>query len=119
MKNISRKTHTIDATGQSVGRLASRIAALLMGKGMRTYDRSIDGGDFVAVTNVKRVKIGAAKLVQKKYKHFSGYPGGLKETSWGTLLEKNPKKLLRLAVLRMLPKNRLQQHMIKRLTVVE
>lgn len=110
-----RQTHTIDATDQVVGRLATRIAFLLMGKGKRLYAPYRDDGDYVVVTNVGRLRFTGRKLEQKEYKHFSGYPGGLKRVSWATLLEKNPQKLLRLAVLRMLPKNKLQAKMIARL----
>lgn len=117
MKKIERKIHTIDAKEQTVGRLACRIAALLMGKGKRTYAPHIDGGDSVAVTNVKKVKISQRKLLQSAHRNFSGYPGGLKTIRWETLLEKNPDKLLRRAVYKMLPKNKLRPHMIKRLTI--
>ncbi len=117
MIKIERKTHAMDATDQTVGRLSSKIALLLMGKGKRTYAPHIDGGDFVAVTNVRKVKISPRKLLQSAHRHFSGYPGGLKTTRWEILLEKNPDKLLRLAVYRMLPKNKLRPHMIKRLTI--
>lgn len=112
-----RKTHTLDASGQIIGRFASRIANLLIGKAKRTYAPNIDDGDFVAVQNVRRLRATGKKLEQKEYKHYSGYPGGLKRTQWGTMLEKDPKKLLRLAVLRMLPKNRLQRERINRLKI--
>lgn len=117
MKAIERKTHTIDATGQVVGRLASRIAFILMGKGKRTYASNVDGGDFVVVKNVQQLRFTGQKLDQKEYKHFSGYPGGLKRVRWSTMFQRNPQKLLRLAVLRMLPKNKLRAKMIQRLTI--
>jgi len=117
MQNIARKTHTINADGQILGRLASRIAALLTGKIKRDYAPNIDGGDFVIVNNVAGVKVTGKKISQKEYKYFSGYPGGLKSVKWETILTKNPKKLLWLAVYRMLPKNRLRSNMIKRLKV--
>lgn len=112
-----RKTHEIDATDQIVGRLASRIAFLLIGKGKRSYARNIDGGDFVALRNVASMRTTGRKLEQKEYKHFSGYPGGLKRVKWSKLMAQDPEKLLRLAVLRMLPKNKLRAKMIKRLTI--
>lgn len=117
MRSIARKTHTIDATGQIVGRLASRVAFLLMGKGKRSWAPNIDGGDFVVVQNVTQLRFTGQKLDQKEYKHFSGYPGGLKRIRWSTMFQRNPQKLLRLAVLRMLPKNKLQAKMIQRLTI--
>ena len=114
MQKIERTTHTIDATNQIVGRLASRIAHLIMGKGKRTYAPHIDGGDSVIVTNLAGIKTTGRKLFQKEYKHYSGYPGGLKSTRWEVMQARDPKKLLRLAVYRMLPKNRLRPEMIKR-----
>lgn len=117
MQNIERKAHLIDAEGQTVGRLATRIAALLMGKGKRSYAPHIDGGDSVTVANIKKVKISPKKLLQSAHRSFSGYPGGLKTTRWEILLAKNPDTLLRQAVYRMLPKNKLRPHMIKRLKI--
>ena len=117
MKNPERKIHAIDAEGQIVGRLATRIARLLMGKGKRTYAPHIDGGDLVTVVNIKKLKISPKKLLQSAHRHFSGYPGGLKTTRWEILLQKNPDTLLRQAVYRMLPKNKLRPHMIKRLKI--
>ena len=117
MKAIEQKSHIIDAEGQTVGRLATRIAGLLMGKGKRTYAPHIDGGDLVMVSNIKKVKISPKKLLQSAHRHFSGYPGGLKTTPWEIILQKNPDKLLRQAVYRMLPKNKLRTHMIKRLKI--
>jgi len=114
---IPRKTHTIDAAGQILGRLASKIAFLLMGKEKRTYARNIDGGDQVQVINIEAMKVTGKKLGQKEYKHYSGYPGGLKRVRLELLMSTNPKRALQLAVLRMLPKNRLRQEMIKRLQI--
>ncbi|OGL66827.1 50S ribosomal protein L13 [Candidatus Uhrbacteria bacterium RIFCSPLOWO2_01_FULL_47_24] len=113
----NRKTHNIDATDKIVGRLATRIALLLSGKGKRTYAPNVDGGDYVVVSNIKNIKTSGAKIDQKEYKHFSGYPGGLKKTKWSIMLATNPKKLLWLSVYRMLPKNRLRKDRIRRLTI--
>lgn len=117
MVNIVRATHTIDATGKQLGRLASQIATLLTGKGKRTYRAEHDQGDHVVVQNIKGVQFSGRKLEQKISYHFSGYPGGLKETKWGTLFSKNPQKILRDAVARMLPKNRLQRERLNRLKI--
>jgi large subunit ribosomal protein L13 len=117
MKPVERKTHALDASGQIVGRFASRIAFLLMGKGKRSWARNVDGGDYVEVLNVRGIQTTGKKLTQKEYKHFSGYPGGLKRVKWETLLTRDPKKLLRLAVYRMLPKNKLRSRMINRLKI--
>jgi len=113
---IERKQHQIDATDQSVGRLATQIATLLRGKNKATYSPQIDGGDFVTVTNIDKLKFTGKKLEQKKYYHYSGYPGGLKETKLDKLFNERPEEVLRKAVWNMLPKNKLRQHMIKRLT---
>lgn len=115
MSEIKRKTHELDAAGVPLGRLASRIALLLTGKGKRSFARHIDGGDFVVVRNVEKMVLTGKKLAQKALRRFSGYPGGLKEIPWAILFEKNPKFMLRRAVEHMLPKNRLRKSMIKRL----
>lgn len=112
-----RSTHTIDASGQILGRLASKIAFLLMGKTKRTYAPNVDGGDHVEVVNVASMKVTGKKLGQKVYRHYSGYPGGLKQVRLELLMNTNPEKALQLAVLRMLPKNRLRKEMIKRLRI--
>ena len=113
---IERKTHQIDATDQSVGRLATQIATLLRGKHKANYSPQVDNGDFVIVTNINKLKFTGKKLEQKKYYRYSGYPGGLKTTKLKELFGNNPQEVLKKAVYNMLPKNRLRQHMIKRLT---
>ncbi len=115
MTPIERKIHTIDANGLVLGRLASRIAMILQGKNKASYVPNEDRGDIVDIKNVAQMKITGDKLEQKEYKHFSGYPGGLKSVQLKVLLEKSPEKVLWHAVHRMLPKNRLRQGMIKRL----
>lgn len=119
MKAIERKIHTIDATGLVLGRLASRIAMVLQGKNKATYVPNEDRGDIVEISNVAAMKFTGDKLEQKEYKHFSGYPGGLKTVQLKVMLAKDPKKVLWLAVNRMLPKNRLRSGMIKRLKFVK
>lgn len=114
---MERKTHTIDAKGQTLGRLATRIATLLQGKHKVEYVPNQDQGDIVEVTNAALIKVTGKKLVQKEYKHFSGYPGGLKSVQLSVLLAKEPARVLWLAVHRMLPKNRLRPEMIKRLII--
>lgn len=112
-----RKTHTFDATDQILGRLASRVAYLLMGKHKRDYAPNKDEGDEVIIKNAAGIRLTGRKLQQKEYKHFSGYPGGLKRIRLETMLKESPKKLLQLAISRMLPKNRLRSRMIKRLKI--
>ncbi len=112
---MERKTHIIDATGKVLGRLASEIAVLLLGKKNPNFDPSKDMGDIVIVRNVEKMKISGKKLEKKKYYRHSGYIGGLKEIPMKKIFNENPAELLRLAVYRMLPKNRLRKRIIKRL----
>jgi large subunit ribosomal protein L13 len=112
---MERKTHKIDATGKVLGRLASEIAILLQGKHKPNFDPSKDMGDFVIVKNVDKMKITGKKLEQKKYYRHSGYLGHLKEIPLEKLLSKNPAEVLKKAVMKMLPKNKLRKKMIKRL----
>lgn len=109
------KTYTIDASGKSLGRLASEIAIILMGKHKPSFVPYKDLGDIVIVKNVEKIKFTGKKLEQKKYYHHTGYPGSLKIKKLKELFEKNPKDVLIKAVSRMLPKNKLRKNMIKRL----
>ena len=110
---MERKTHKIDATEISFGRLSTQIANLLRGKMKVSYLPYIDGGDFVVVSNVEKIKITGKKLEDKKYYHYSGYPGGMRETA---MKNKSKEFILRNAVLHMLPDNKLRREMIKRLS---
>lgn len=107
----------IDATDQVLGRLAVRIATILMGKHKPQYTPHHDTGDFVVVTNAGKVRLTGRKLDQKFFQSYSGYPSGLKEYSYRTMLQKNPELLLERAVRRMMPKNKLSRHMLKKLKV--
>lgn len=111
----TRKWHHIDATGQTLGRLASQIAVLLMGKHKRTYTPHMDCGDFVVVTNAGKIKLTGNKMEQKVYFSHSGYAKGAKETPVKRVLEKNPTRVLELAVKRMLDENKLRASRMKRL----
>lgn len=117
MEKIQRKTHTIDATGKVLGRLATEIAILLRGKHRPNFVPYLDIGDFVVVKNVKEIKLTGKKAEQKKYYHHSGYLGGLKETPFKKIFEKNPAWVLRKAVFGMLPTNKLRAKIIKRLKI--
>ena len=117
MINMNRETHKIDATGIVLGKLAVQAAVLLRGKDKAGFAKNVDAGDFVAVTNFRKVKITGNKMAQEKDYYYSGYMGGLKEVSLDKLFEKNPAEVLRRAVYRMLPTNKLRDRMIKRLTV--
>ena len=114
---IERHWWVVDATDQTLGRLATRIATLLEGKHKPTYSPHLDTGDHVVVLNAARVKVTGDKLIQKRYYRHSNYPGGLKEESLGTLLERKPELVIERAVKGMLPRNRLGRAMIKKMKV--
>jgi large subunit ribosomal protein L13 len=112
-----RKWYLVDASSQVLGRLASRIASILMGKEKPTYTDFLDTGDFVVVVNVDKVRLTGKKWDDKFYYSHSGYPGGIKQISAKQLLEKHPERVIRFAVKGMLPKNKLGRRMLKRLKV--
>ena len=105
----------IDASNQPLGRLASKIAQFLRGKHSPAFQPHILSKEKVMVTNTGKIKFTGRKLEQKKYYHYSGYPGGLSEKKMKDVFEKNPNEVLRRAVWGMLPKNRLRKEMIKNL----
>lgn len=112
-----RKTHTIDATKKSLGRIATEIVLFLMGKDEESYKAHEDKGSFVVVKNIEKIVVTGKKEEDKVYYRHSGYPGGLKETSYAKLLEKDHTAALKKAVYGMLPKNKLRKERIKRLKV--
>lgn len=114
---ISRDWWTIDAGSMPLGKLAVVIADKLMGKSKVTYTPHIDNGDYVVVTNAKKVVVTGNKLIDKKYYRHSGFPGGITELSLEQLLEKNPARVISEAVKGMLPKNKLAAERLKRLRV--
>jgi large subunit ribosomal protein L13 len=114
---IERNWHVVDAQGQVLGRLATRIATVLMGKDKPIYTDFLDTGDFVVVVNAEKVRLTGQKLDNKKYYSHSRYPGGLKETTARQLLAEHPERVLLFAVKGMLPKNKLGSRMLKRLKV--
>lgn len=116
-KDIERKWHLVDAQGQTLGRLASRIAKLLIGKHKRQFSPHLDVGDYVVVTNASVIEVTGKKQTDKLYRHHSGYPGGFRETNFEELLKKNPVRVIELAVKGMLPKNKLRTPRLRRLKV--
>lgn len=116
-KEIKREKHHLDANGEILGRLATKIARLLIGKHKRTYSPHLDSGDFVVVTNAKEVLVTGKKEKQKTYYRHSGYPGGLKAERLEELRARNPKRIVEYAVWNMLPKNRLRKNRMARLKV--
>ncbi len=116
-KAINRNTIEIDATDLAPGRVATQVAVALQGKNKPDYEAHIDGGDIVVVNNAAKVKFTGRKLVQKDYYHHTQYPGGLRRTPLKKVFEKDPAEVIRRAVYGMLPKNKLRNAMLKRLTI--
>ena len=114
---IDRKRQEIDATGLAAGRIATQVAMMLRGKNKPGFAPHVDGGDFVTVSNAGAMKFTGRKLVQKDYYHHSMHPGGLKTIAMQHVFDKNPGEVLRRAVYGMLPKNKLRDEMMKRLTI--
>ncbi|MBK7403241.1 MAG: 50S ribosomal protein L13 [Phycisphaerales bacterium] len=114
---VQKKWHVIDAEGVSLGRLASDVAIVLMGKHRPEYTPHIDTGDFVIITNANKVGMTGKKAEQKLKLRYTGYPGGLKAETYGNLRDRKPEKLIEDAVRRMLPKNRIGRQMLKKLKV--
>jgi large subunit ribosomal protein L13 len=116
-EDVQREWYVVDASGQTLGRLASQVARILRGKHKPIYSPSVDTGDYVIVVNAEKVHVTGRKLDQKIYYRHSGYPGGLKEITLRNLLRKHPTRVIEHAVRGMLPKNRLGRRMFKKLKV--
>lgn len=114
---IHRAWHLVDAQEKPLGRVASQVARLLMGKHKPVYEPHMDTGDFVVVINAQKVYVQDRKKLQKIYYRHSGYPGGLKGTPLGEMLTRKPEEVLRMAVRGMLPKNSLGRQMLRKLKV--
>ncbi len=112
---VEREWYVIDADGQTLGRLASEISRLLRGKNKTRYTPHVDTGDFVVVVNAEKVVVTGRKAEQKVYRRHSGYPGGLKETSYEQMLARKPTEVLRKAVHGMMPRTRLARKQFKKL----
>lgn len=114
---IERKWYVVDATGYTLGRLASEIAKVLRGKNKPTFTPHIDTGDYVIVVNADKIKVTGKKLEQKLYYRHSDYVGGFKSTTLKEMLNKKPEMVIELAVKGMLPKGPLGRQMLKKLSV--
>ena len=114
-RTVERNWYVIDAEGQTLGRLATEIARLLRGKNKPQYTPHIDTGDFVVVVNAEKVTVTGKKAEQKVYYRHTGYPGGLKETSYEVMLDRKPTEVLRKAIRGMMPKTRLARQQFKKL----
>ena len=116
-KNIQRKWYVIDATGQTLGRLASHAASVLAGKTNPLYTPYIDMGDHVVVVNAEKIHLTGMKAGQKLYRRYTGFPGGLREEEYSKLLVRRPEKILEEAIKGMLPKSKMGRQMATKLNV--
>ena len=114
---VERRWYVVDADGQTLGRLATRIADTLRGKDKAQYTPHVDTGDFVVVVNAEKVLVTGNKLDQKRYYRHSGYPGGLRSRTLREQLERRPTEVIRKAVKGMLPKNRLARKQLNKLKI--
>ena len=116
-EEITRKWYLIDAEGETLGRLATKVATILRGKHKVTYTPHVDTGDYVIVVNASKIKLTGNKLEDKMYYNHSGFPGGLRERTAKEMVEKYPEEMVERAVKGMLPKGRLGRQMGKKLFV--
>ncbi len=114
---VERKWFVVDAEGKHLGRLAAEIAKILRGKNKVQYTPHVDVGDFVVVVNAERVVVTGKKAEQRVYRRHSGYPGGMKETSYEQMLARKPTEILRKAVYGMMPKTRLARQQFRKLKI--
>ena len=114
---VERKWYVVDAEGKTLGRVASQVAAVLRGKNKPTFTPHVDCGDYVIVINAEKVEVTGKKRKEKVYKHHTGYPGGLRETTFDKLIAKKPEDVIRHAVKGMMPKGKLGRQMYKKLKV--
>ena len=114
---VERKWVLVDAEGAVLGRMAAKIAPILMGKTKPTYTPHVDVGDYVVVVNAEKVKLTGKKTEQKEYDWYTGYPGGRKVVSFARMMERRPKRIVELAVRRMLPKTQMGRKALKKLKV--
>ncbi|MHC4792650.1 MAG: 50S ribosomal protein L13 [Planctomycetota bacterium] len=114
---LEPKWMLVDADGAVLGRMASKIAPILMGKNKPTYTPHVETGDYVVVVNAEKVRVTGKKAKDKEYDYYTHYPGGRKFVSFADMMAKRPEKVIELAVSRMLPKNKLRRKMLKKLKV--
>ena len=117
--DLDKKWLLLDARDETLGRLSSKIASILMGKNKAQYTPHNDLGDYVVVVNAEKIRVTGNKDIQKRYYKHTGYPGGLKSSTFSEIIEKNPENLILKAVKGMLPKNKLSNSMISKLKVYE
>ena len=116
-EDLVRKWYVADADGQILGRMAVKIAMVLMGKDKPIYTPHVDTGDHVVVVNAEKIKVSGKKAEKKEYDYYTGYPSGHKYVSFADMMERRPEEVVRMAVRRMLPKNKLGRVMLRKLKV--
>lgn len=116
-EQVERKWYLVDASDKTLGRLATKVADILRGKHKPSFTPHIDTGDFVIIINAEKIKLTGKKWDQKKYYRHSGYPGGIKETTYKDLVKKKPELIIEKAVKGMIPHNKLGRQVIKKLKV--
>lgn len=116
-EEVKRQWYLLDAKDKILGRLAARVAVILRGKHKAIYTPHVDTGDGVIVINAAKIRVSGRKLKEKIYRRYSGYPGGLREVTLETMLQKKPQEVIKLAVSRMLPSGHLGQMMLKKLKI--
>lgn len=116
-KDFQRKTYLVDASGKTLGRLASKVATVLIGKRKVVFAPDQISGDQVVIINAKDIHVTGKKVTDKMYAHYSGYPGGHKSYSFEELIARKPEEVVRRAISRMLPKNKLGREMLRRLRI--
>lgn len=116
-EDVKKEWWVIDASNKTLGRLASEVASVIRGKKKPIFTPNVDTGDFVIVVNAEKIAVTGNKLTDKIYYHHSGYPGGIKSTTLGKLIQEKPEDIIEKAVWGMLPKNSLGRQMIKKLKV--
>lgn len=115
--NFEQKWLLVDAADAILGRMAAKIAPILMGKTKPTYTAHVDTGDYVIVVNAEKIRVTGKKAETKEYDHYTHFPGGHKYVSFADMMERRPERVIELAVKRMLPKNKLGRAMLKKLKV--
>lgn len=116
-EEVKQEWYIVDATDQTLGRLATRIATVLRGKHKPIFTPHVDCGDYVIVVNAEKIHVTGKKMDQKRYYRHSGYPGGMHSKTLRTMLATHPERVIKYAVRGMLPKNKLGRHMLKKLKV--
>ena len=114
---VEQQWRLVDANGKVIGRLATDIARILMGKHRPTYTPHVDTGDYIVVVNAEKIKVTGNKSAEKVYHHHTGYPGGIKSISFSKLIDKAPERIIEKAVKGMMPKNKLSRSMMMKLKI--